>query len=542
MMRTTMVLKLLMVSVVLCLNRGGEAKAQLSDARVVAVELKRMEAGNTPVEQIQAKVDTIWSDYLARERFYSETRNKADYIHLARWSLPHLDKEQREYVRTVLRESILADRAASAAMSEADFYQLHEASRELDVPMSEWADAVHAWIVEGAGWQVSNINKFASARKRINKASGYRDMTTAKDHYNAYVYEKVKSDPQWLVGVGPNQVVHILDGVVDVKADMQTRESIRGLLEQQIYDNPESYESLGPWQLQQLRATGIQVGIGYNVWASYLREWVQENDSWQSMPTKKIVSVLKRLRDAEAHVDVNEAFREVASVVGQRSLIDVTWLEGLGADDLHQLVRRTRHHLDEVSREHLAKAVIHRLVYGDDLNGERWVPKYLATLYTTPDLRGLLQSHLLDDRGYPIRNVGTVLTWTYLEDEVGLRVWRKQIYEQANRGGLDGDASASWELICAEAALPNLLPADTSGIDSMSWAQSAIESAESDKVKRVAVEWYTRQMINEGRVQEAADFVQAQANRVQDTSENSKLAAVQQKIQSHTQAGVKETN
>lgn len=527
----------LLLAVTLSTAVQGEETADFSTLRAedAGIALRSLSKLDTGDPRLQEAIGQVWPRFLGNAAYYGQSENNIDYIRLAQWATPHLDKEYRDAVRDTLANTMMSTRGAWTALKPADLYRLRVVFEELDLSRAVWAEGVKIWFVDGDAWRTNDPEQAASAFNRLKEAAKYTDMKEAERLWVENVQAQLTSSPEWLDATKPNDFAQILHTAFPESVTDEFRQSVTDALYARFEGPGSELNQLKPWKVEQLRVLCTRLQIEENPWAEWARRWSQETDTWQSADVDDIVSGLYRLRTAQESVDMDEAYERVAFNLSSRSLFDPQWMVATSSEDLCKLLREMDGRLDASQQRYLASAMIPRLVEGPDFNGELWFPKYIAKLFNTPELRGALRQELMDAEGVPRRNVGVVLGWSYYGGEE-VHVWRDYLDEQINSGRASRDVLASWQLIRAEASLSLLIPADRSEVSTEQWAAAAIDSARDEHTKLAALEWYVRHQVRRGDAGEAALAVSAQMDQFSDEGIRTKLSGLKQRLEGHGQA------
>ena len=503
-------------------------------AKSSGVALRTLSQYETDDPVLREAIDLTWERFLGNAEYYGKSGVTVDYIRMARWSVPHLALERQASVRSVLLNSVLSSEDDWINLKPADLYRLRILYADLGIPVDSWAQGVKTWFVKGTVWQSNDPALAVSAFNRLKEASKVIDMGEATQAWIVHMRSTLVSSPGWLAETEPNDFIKILYIAMPVEAPDEFKAALANDITVRFQDSQGDLNDLTPWRLKQLHDICAYVGISQKLWSQWVDEWARQTEIWQLGSPDDIVSALYRLRAAHAFSSMDEAYGRAIRGISQRSVSDPQWLNEADDEDLCKLVREIEPRLGYSARGDLALSVLNRLMRGADFDGELWYPKYIATLFSTPELRGGLRAELLDGSGAPRSNVGVVLTWAY-QGTPQVDEWRAYLEQQIATMGRSGDKLALWQLLRAEASLPHLLPADPSETATEAWSSAAIAVAQSEQIRALALGWHVRHLIRQGKTEDAIASLRGQIRSFNDPEISAEVNAMLLQISAFTE-------
>ncbi len=430
----------------------------------------------------------IWTQHLSDEEYLAKHGSFA-LIMLAKAAAPMLDQEQRAAVEEQLRK--IADNPEFMnTLDTRRQWRLWAVMRELGESDEATARQAVNWVVESDAWHEDSAPRFNDNLNMLHTIRQHADVREARDKIIERARQHMRDDPAWLEPASPPVTGRMLTLLVGQELTPEQQESLRPYLVQRLVEDREVFLNLTVVRAWDLWQTAAVLGVDDETRVAWVNDWVASSDRWQTDNARDRNTLATLLRVAGRVGEVSQARTHVINYLAQRPEHDDEWLAGLTAEDLRVIAVNYRHHLSVDQRERLAKAVARRVNMGPELQGSYWDFFRIGELFTTAELRRLVEDEIEAPDGSARLDAGRIAAMSHRRSD-SIHAWRDALAERLQQPGLTPDQRATWLLVRSYAGYE--FPTDRSGLNWLDLAQEALASAEDKMIRFAAVEWLVRQ-------------------------------------------------
>lgn len=426
----------------------------------------------------------LWAEYLSDEDYLSEHGSFA-LILFAKAAAPMLDAEQRDALEQQLRK-IADDGEQVNALGTWQQWRLRLVMRELGESEEAGAERAVNWVLESDAWHDDVPVHFAENLNSLYLIRQHVDVGDARAKVAERARQHMLADPAWLESARPRVLRQMLALFKDEELAPEDQDALRPYLVERLVEDRDVFLSHTVIRFFDLWHTTGSLGVDDETRVTWLNDWVANSDRWQTGIARDRNTLATLLRLAGEVGDVSEARTHVIDYLAERPEHDEEWLAELDAPDLRVIARNYERHLDANQREGLAQAVARRINMGPELKGTYFDFVRIAQLFTTADLKRLVEDEIEAPDGSARLDAARLVALVH--KKLGqMHAWRAFLDQQLAQPELTADERTTWLLARSFAAFED--PPEQSDVSSIELVHEALATAEGEAARLSAVDW-----------------------------------------------------